>query len=191
MESLVNWLNQGCDNGQQCFWLSSLSPILGIVCRTLAVYLVVLLMLRFAGKREVGQMTPFDFVLLLLLSNSVQNAMTGGDNSLNGGIVAAIVLVIANYFVNYIVWRNRKIRKMIEGTPTVLILKGKIVDKNLEDERITKDQLHEALREHSVAEIEDVGLAVLEVDGSISVLKNEELPKVHLPHHRLKFLKRN
>ncbi len=191
MESLVNWLNQGCENGQQCFWLNSLSPIFGIVFRTLAVYLVVLLMLRFAGKREVGQMTPFDFVLLLLLSNSVQNAMTGGDNSLNGGIIAALVLVIANYFVNYLSWKNRKVRKFIEGTPTILIHRGEIIEQNMQSERITNDQLHEAMREHSVIEVEKVGLAVLEVDGSISILKNDDLPKDYVPHHRLKYLKRN
>lgn len=172
-------------------WLTNSWAIFGIVFRTFAVYLVVLLMLRFAGKREVGQMTPFDFVLLLLLSNSVQNAMTGGDNSLNGGFVAAIVLVIANYAVNYLAWKNRKVRKFIEGTPTVLIYHGKVIQKNLNDERITIDQLREALREHSVADFEEVGLAVLEVDGSISILKKDELPKLNLPHHRLKFLRRN
>lgn len=174
-----------------CLWLADGINILGIIFRTLVVYLVVLLILRFAGKREVGQMTPFDFVLLLLLSNSVQNAMTGGDNSLNGGIIAAITLIIANYTVNYFVWKNRNLRKIIEGTPTLLVLKGIVIEKNLESERITKSQLLEALREHSVAEIEDVGLAVLEVDGSISVLKNDELPQTHKPHHHLKFLRRN
>lgn len=171
-------------------WTLDYSTLLEIILRTLAVYGVVLLMLRFAGKREVGQMTPFDFVLLLLLSNSVQNAMTGGDNSLNGGIIAALVLIVVNYGVNYFSWKSRKVRKLIEGTPTILIYKGEVIENNMDSERITRDQLHEAMREHSVVEVEKVGLAVLEVDGSISILKNDDLPENYVPSHRLKFLKR-
>lgn len=175
-----------CGGLLNCDWFS----LLKIAFSTLTVYLVVLLVLRFAGKREVGQMTPFDFVLLLLLANAVQNAMTGGDNSLNGGLIAAVVLVATNYTVNYFAWKNRKVRKLIEGSPTILVYQSKLIQKNLDDERITVDQLREALREHSIADFDEVGLAVLEVDGSISVLKKEELPKVDLPHHRLRFMKR-
>ena len=178
------------ENYLKDLWTTSLFGLLLIVFRTLIVYLVILLTLRFAGKREVGQMTPFDFVLLLLLSNSVQNAMTGGDNSLNGGIIAAFVLIAANYFVNLLVSQNRKIRNFFEGSPTILIYHGKIIEKNLRSENIAKDQLLEALREHSVAHADEVGLAVLEIDGTISVLKNDEIPHQHLPHHRLRFLKR-
>lgn len=115
--------------------------------------------------------------------------MTGGDNSLNGGIIATVVLILANYGINFFAWKSRKVRKLIEGTPTILVYKGKIIEENMESERITNNQLQEVFREHSIAEIENVGLAVLEVDGSISVLKTDELP-VHLPHQRLKFLKR-
>lgn len=192
MNELYDLFTNNCkESGGNCLWLLSFITILGIIFRTLVVYLVVLLILRFAGKRELGQMTPFDFVLLLLLSNSVQNAMTGGDNSLNGGIIAAIVLICANYIVNFLASKNRSIRKFIEGSPTILIYHGKLIEKNLKEMTIDKEQLEEALREHSVAEIKDVGLAVLEIDGSISVLKNEEIPHQHLPHHHLKFLKRN
>ncbi|HRH41627.1 MAG TPA: DUF421 domain-containing protein [Pyrinomonadaceae bacterium] len=191
MDELIKTLTNSCTaSGENCLWLLNIFPILGIIFRTLAVYIVVLLMLRFAGKREVGQMTPFDFVLLLLLSNSVQNAMTGGDNSLNGGIVAAVVLVVLNYGVNFFAWKSRKVRKFIEGKPTILVYKGKIIEENMESERITNDQLHEAFREHSIVEVEKVGLAVLEVDGSISVLKKDDLPESYVPHHRLKYLKR-
>lgn len=116
--------------------------------------------------------------------------MTGGDNSLNGGIIAAVVLIVANYSVNFFAWKSRKVRKLIEGTPTILVYQGKIIEKNLESERITKEQLNKAFREHSIAEIENVGLAVLEVDGSISVLKKDYLPETYIQHQRLKFLKR-
>ena len=192
MDELTKILTNVCQkSGDNCLWLLDIFPILGIIFRTLAVYIVILLMLRFAGKREVGQMTPFDFVLLLLLSNSVQNAMTGGDNSLNGGIIAALVLIVMNYLVNYFAWKNRKVRKLIEGVPTILIYKGKVIEDNMNSERITNDQLHEAMREHAIVEVEKVGLAVLEVDGSISCLKYDELNPGTLEHPvRRKYLQK-
>ncbi len=162
-----------------------------IVLRTTVIYFVILIGLRLAGKREVGQMTPFDLVLLLLLSNSVQNAMNGGDNTLNGGIISAIVLILLNYTVSKIIWKNKNFRRFIEGIPTIIIRDGQIIEKNLAHENISMDELHEALREHAVASLKDVGLAVLEIDGSISVLKNDEMPSVKRPHHRIKFLRRN
>jgi uncharacterized membrane protein YcaP (DUF421 family) len=162
-----------------------------IILRTTVIYFVILLGLRLSGKREVGQMTPFDLVLLLLLSNSVQNAMNGGDNSLNGGIVSAFVLITINFVVSKIIAKNKKIRRIFDGTPTILIKDGQIIEKNLMVENITVDELHEALREHSVASVKDVGLAVLEIDGAISVLKNDEMPSVQRHHHRIKFLRRH
>src|SRR5712664_1630353 len=95
--------------------------ILEIVLRTVVIYLVVLIGVRLSGKREVGQMTPFDLTLLLLISNSVQNAMTGPDTSLLGGIAAAITLLVVNYFVADLSGANRRFRKIIQGQPTLLI----------------------------------------------------------------------
>src|SRR5438094_9538910 len=97
-------------------------PVLGeIVLRTAAIYLVVLLGVRLSGKREVGQMTPFDLTLLLLISNSVQNAMTGPDNSLIGGIAAAMTLLLMNYVIAELSGVNRKFRKVVQGQPSLLI----------------------------------------------------------------------
>lgn len=165
------------------------STLLLIVARTLMVYLVLLLGLRLTGKREVGQMTPFDLVLLLLLSNAVQNAMTGPDTSVSGGIVAAITLLLVNAFLTRLVGPRRHLRKLIEGTPRLLIHSGQVVMENLAKENLTVDELHQALREHGVSSITEVGLAVLEVDGSISVLKKDELPSTVRPHHRIRFLR--
>src|ERR1700757_5230732 len=95
--------------------------LLNIVLRTTVIYGVVLLGVRLSGKREVGQMTPFDLVLLLLISNSVQNAMTGSDTSLIGGVVAALVLLLMNYLVAELSGTNRRFRKLVEGQPTLLI----------------------------------------------------------------------
>jgi uncharacterized membrane protein YcaP (DUF421 family) len=163
-----------------------------VVLRTTVVYLAILLGLRLAGKREVGQMTPFDLVLLLLLSNAVQNAMVGPDTSLVGGLSAAAVLILLNVTVGRLVARSRTIRGLLKGHARLLVNRGILVQKNLEDESITREDLMQALREHGVATVEDVRLAVLEVDGTISVLKNEDVTgDTHRPHRRFRFRKTN
>src|SRR6266508_371552 len=108
--------------------------ILAIVSRTAAIYLVVLLGVRLSGKREVGQMTPFDLTLLLLISNSVQNAMTGPDTSLFGGIAAAITLLILNYLVAEVSGTNRRFRKLVQGQPTLLSHDGEIITAHMAKE---------------------------------------------------------
>jgi uncharacterized membrane protein YcaP (DUF421 family) len=149
--------------------------IIEIVLRTIVIYLVVLVGVRLSGKREVGQMTPFDLVLLLLISNSVQNAMTGPDNSLVGGIAAAITLLLMNYGIAELSGGNRRFRKFVEGQPTLLVHDGQIITAHLAKEHVSMDELERALREHGVNSYHDVALAVLEVDGSISCLKYDEL----------------
>jgi uncharacterized membrane protein YcaP (DUF421 family) len=141
-----------------------------VVLRTAAIYFFILLALRLAGKREIGQMTVFDFVLLLLISNAVQNAMVGKDNSLLGGILAALTLVVLNVLLSRARERWPRLGRMFEGTPTVLVLHGEPVEKNLQRERVDKDLLEQAVREHGVADLSGVELAVLEMDGSISVV---------------------
>jgi uncharacterized membrane protein YcaP (DUF421 family) len=149
--------------------------ILDIVLRTGIIYLVVLIGVRLSGKREVGQMTPFDLVLLLLISNSVQNAMTGPDTSVLGGIAAAATLLVVNYLVAALSGSNRVLRKVIEGEPTLLVHDGEIITAHMNKERVSMDELERALREHGINNYHDVALAVLEVDGSISCLKYDEL----------------
>jgi uncharacterized membrane protein YcaP (DUF421 family) len=149
--------------------------LLQIVLRTGLIYLLVLIGVRLSGKREVGQMTPFDLTLLLLLSNSVQNAMTGPDTSLAGGAVAAATLLIVNYLVAAVAGRNRRMRKLIEGEPSLLIHDGKVIPSHMARERVSMDELHRALREHGINSCDQVALAVLEVDGSISCLKYDEI----------------
>jgi uncharacterized membrane protein YcaP (DUF421 family) len=155
--------------------------LLQIVGRTAAVYAMVLLGVRLSGKREVGQMTPFDLTLLLLLSNSVQNAMTGPDNSLTGGIAAAATLLIMNYVVADIAGVSQKFRRFIEGQPTLLVHDGKIIPEHMHKERVSMDELDRALREHGICDCQDVAMAVLEVDGSISCLKYDEIKQEAQP----------
>jgi uncharacterized membrane protein YcaP (DUF421 family) len=149
--------------------------VLQIALRTAVIYLVVLIGVRLSGKREVGQMTPFDLTLLLLLSNSVQNAMTGPDTSLMGGIAAASTLLILNYLVGTVSGSSRKFRRVVEGEPSLLIHDGKIMQSHMEKEHVSLDELQRAVREHGIAQCSDVALAVLEVDGSISCLKYDEI----------------
>jgi uncharacterized membrane protein YcaP (DUF421 family) len=148
---------------------------LQIALRTGVIYLVVLVGVRLSGKREVGQMTPFDLTLLLLLSNSVQNAMTGPDTSLIGGVIAASTLLVLNYLIGTLSGVNRKFRRLVEGEPSLLIHDGKPIETHMARERVSMDELERAVREHGIAKCSDVALAVLEVDGSISCLKYDEI----------------
>ena len=169
------------------------SVLLQILLRTSVIYLLVLIGVRLSGKREVGQMTPFDLTLLLLLSNSVQNAMTGPDTSLAGGAVAAATLLILNYFIANLSGLNRRFRRLIEGQPTLLIHDGKTIEAHLAKEHVSMDELHRALREHGINSCDQVALAVLEVDGSISCLKYDEIKpdaNTHLVAGRRRFIQK-
>jgi uncharacterized membrane protein YcaP (DUF421 family) len=141
-----------------------------IVLRTAVVYLVVLAGMRLAGKREIGQMTVFDLVVLLLLANAVQNAMVGPDTSLIGGILAAGVLLILNALVARLRLRWPRLRRLVEGTPTLLMLHGEVIADHLRREGLDQETLEAALREHGVIDLSEVEMAVLEIDGSISVV---------------------
>ena len=154
----------------------NLDPVsLGVVgVRTTIIYLTLLILLRAAGKRELGQLTPFDLVVLLVISNAVQNAMVGPDTSLTAGIVAAATLVFVNYLVNRAAGRFTWIRGRVFGAPTVLVSRGELIMENLRRERVTVDEVLQALREHGVANVAHTRLAVLEVDGTISVIPTDQ-----------------
>jgi uncharacterized membrane protein YcaP (DUF421 family) len=167
--------------------------LLQIVLRTGVIYLLVLIGVRLSGKREVGQMTPFDLTLLLLLSNSVQNAMTGPDTSLLGGAVAASTLLILNYAVASLSGGNRHFRRLVEGEPCLLVHDGKIIASHMARERVSMDELHRAMREHGINCVDQIALSVLEVDGAISCLKYDEIKpdaNTHLVKQRRRFLQK-
>jgi len=141
-----------------------------IVLRTAVIYLVILIGLRLAGKREIGQMTVFDLVVLLLIANAVQNAMLGPHTSLAGGILAAVVLLVLNAVVARLRLRWPLLRRLVEGSPTLLVLRGEVITDHLRREGLDQETLEAALREHGVADLSEVEMAVLEIDGSISVV---------------------
>lgn len=163
--------------------LPASAHVLGeIALRTAAIYFLVLIGVRLSGKREVGQMTPFDLTLLLLLSNSVQNAMTGPDTTLAGGAVAAVVLLVLNYFVADLAGENRRFRRFIQGEPSMLIHDGQVIAAHMAKEHVSLDELRRAMREHGIAEFHQVAIGVLEVDGSISFLRYEDI-NPNAPNH--------
>lgn len=141
-----------------------------VVVRTLVVYLALLLGLRVAGKRELGQMTAFDLVVILVISNAVQNAMVGPDTSLTSGLVAAFTLLAANWTINQAGLRWSWLEHRITGNPTLLINHGSFVDGHLQREGLRREEVLMAMREHGVADVSDVEWAVLETDGTISII---------------------
>ena len=145
-----------------------------IVIRSAIVYVFLLILLRFTGKRQIGQLAPFDLVLLLVLSNAVQNAMNGGDNSVFGGLVSASTLVALNSVVAVVTSRSKKAETLIEGHPIVLIHNGKLYETMLERANITRHELNSALRQAGCGCVEDVHYAVLENNGAISVVARKE-----------------
>ena len=165
-------------------------PFLDIAVRCLFIYLTLLVGLRLTGKRQVGQLTPFDLLLLLLLANAVQNAMVGPDTSLLGGLVAAGTLFVVNAVVARVARSGPVAERLLEGTPTLLIRDGTVLEPNLAREGISRSDLLHALREHGIEEPSLVRTAILEVDGSISVLRLDEAPQAAKPHHRIRGVSR-
>ncbi len=140
------------------------------IFRSLVIYLFFVLVFRLMGKRQVGQLTPFDLIVLLIISNVVQNAVIGNDNSLGGGLIGAITIFALNYAFVEVTYRSKRLRHVLEPYPTILIHDGRILEEHLHRERISRDDLHAALRRAGLVEAGEVRFAVLEANGGISVI---------------------
>jgi uncharacterized membrane protein YcaP (DUF421 family) len=147
-----------------------------IVVRTMIVYLALLFALRVAGKREMGQMTSFDLVVLLLISEAVQGSMVGEDMSVTGGLIAAGILIGGNYGLAQARDRIPFLRAALESSPTVVVSNGRFMRRNMRDENLEEDEVMLAIRAHGIEDVKGVRLAVLEQDGSISVIPAEDKP---------------
>ena len=145
-----------------------------LILRVVIIYAFLLALLRLSGKRQVGQLAPFDLVLLLVLSNAVQNAMNGGDNSLLAGLISAVALVLMNYFVGLATYKSKRVEALIEGRPEVLIHNGRLFADVMEREKLTHHELNAALRAAGCACVEEVHFAILENNGVISVQRKKE-----------------
>ncbi len=140
-----------------------------LIIRSVMVYVFLIAVLRLSGKRQIGQLAPFDLVLLLVLSNAVQNAMNGGDNSVLAGIISASTLITLNYFVGYLTFRSKKLERWIEGQPEVLIHNGRLFEQVMAHAQLTHHELNAALRQAGCSSIAEVHYAILENNGSITV----------------------
>lgn len=144
-------------------------PWTEFIVRGVVVYVFLLILLRLTGRRQVGQLAPFDLVLLLVLSNAVQNSMNGGDNSLVGGLISAATLVALNFAVGSLTYRSKRLEALIEGRPQLLVHNGTLFEDVLRSAKLTHHELNAALRRGGCACVDDVHSAVLENNGSISV----------------------
>ena len=151
-------------------WIPDI-PLVEKLVRSVVVYLFLLIAFRLAGKRQLGQMTAFDLVVLLIISNVVQNAVIGNDNSLGGGLFGATVIFLLNAGVAWLTFRFKPIERLVEHTPTVPVRSGRILRENLRRERLSLPEFRAALRRHGVVSLRDVRYAILEEDGHITVLR--------------------
>ena len=165
--------------------------LLPIIFRSLIIYFFILLAIRVFGKRELSQLSVVDLVFILLISNAVQNAMVGGDDTLLGGIVAAGTLFAANSLLENLIFRSKKLSSIIQGNPIMLIYKGRVITSHLTKAKIPMSELEASVREHGVADIQEVDLAVLETDGNISVLSNDYKSRTSKRRHAHKILEKN
>jgi uncharacterized membrane protein YcaP (DUF421 family) len=145
------------------------------IVRPVAIYLVLLVIFRVASKRELAQATLFDFLILLLISNVVQNAIIGDDSSILGAIAGALTLVVLSGFLNRITANNHKARVLLEGNPVLLVRDGQVIEEAMMREAVTRYDLFSSIRKQGIAYLADVGFALLELDGSISIIRTQDV----------------
>lgn len=163
--------------------------LIEVAARTLAVYMFLVLGLRLAGKREIGQMTTFDLVVILVLSNAVQNAMVGANTTLAAGLVAAATLLAANRLMSWLRARSVAMTQWLDPVPTLIIEDGKFLAENIRREFLNEDEIRMALREHGVEDPGRVHRAFLESDGTISVIPAPGA-KIRRPKRKVRILKK-
>lgn len=146
------------------------------IVRGIAVYLFLLVFLRLTGRRQTGQYAPFDLVLLLILSNAVQNSMNAGDNSLIGGLISAATLIACHVALSHLSFRYPRMRHLIDGKPQVLIHQGAVQQSLMQQEQITADDLAAALRANGCLNAHEVERATIETNGQITVVLRRRVP---------------
>jgi uncharacterized membrane protein YcaP (DUF421 family) len=150
-------------------WIPDI-PVWEKIVRSVVIYLFLLIAFRFTGKRQVGQLTPFDLIVLLIISNVVQNAVIGNDNSLGGGMLGAVVILALNYALVVFTSRSKSLRRAMTGEPTLLVHNGKVFQDRMMREHISMEDLQAAFRKNGIVDIEKVRYAILEESGQISVI---------------------
>ena len=164
-----------------------MNPYLDIILRSISVYLFMIIALRIFGKKQLSQLNTADVILILLISNSVQNALVGNNTSRLGGIVAAFALFIINIIFKKTMLHSKFIKEILQDKPEILIHNGKIEFETIGRLGITNDELQEAMREHGVEYYKQVKLAMFEIDGSISIISGDK--NLRQTHHKRKIHK--
>ena len=164
---------------------------LNIALKSIAVYVFIVAAIRVFGKKEFAQLSIIDLVFILLISNSVQNAMVGADSSLEGGLVAAFSLFLMNYLFKKISLFSKGFSKAVEGEPIMLIYQGKVKLNGLKNAQISIEQLNAVVREHGVESVDLVNLAMFEVDGNISVLSDNFMKSTKRKHKGHRVISKN
>lgn len=151
-------------------------PVAEKILRPVVIYLFLVIGLRLAGKRELAQLNPFDLVVLLTLSNTVQNAIIGEDNSITGGIIGAATLLLVNYLVVRFLYRHEKLDRIVEGESCPLIENGKVLEHKLTEEVLTRQELEAAAHKQGFGSLAEVETATLEPSGTISFTAKKPAP---------------
>ena len=147
-----------------------------LVLRSAVVYFALLFMLRITGKRQIGQLSPFDLILLLLISEAVQNSIVASDDSLIGGLIAVVTLIGVNYLVGLVTFKSKRWENALEGRPQVLIHEGKIFEDVMKESKLTRKELESALRHQGYFELNEIKLAILETNGTVSIQGHDKKP---------------
>lgn len=158
-------------------WPEVLWPSLSLlekIARSGLIYVILLGLFRVVSRRELAQATLFDFLIVLLISNVVQNAMIGNDNSIMGAAIGAVTLIAMNSLLNHLTARNKRTRVLLEGKPILLLRDGNILHDKMHDRAVSRNDLLSAIRKQGIARLSDVAFAILELDGSISIIKAED-----------------
>jgi uncharacterized membrane protein YcaP (DUF421 family) len=142
-----------------------------IALRAAALYVFIVFVMRVIGRRELSSMTPFDLILLIILGDAIQQGLTQDDYSVTGAIIAVATMATMQVFTSYLSFRSRKARRVLEGEPIVVIDRGKLVEHNLQRERMTGDEVAEEMRQQQIAAIDQVEWGILEANGSISFIE--------------------
>lgn len=152
-------------------------PLWMLILRPVVIYLFILFMLRVLGKREIGEMTPLDLAVLLILSETLQPGLVGSSTSVSGSIISAGVLLLANYGMVWLRFRSRRLEGLVSGNPVLLIYQGSLIREAMKREHITEKDLLAQLREQGIFSLDEVQMAILEDDGRLSVKQREDKPR--------------
>jgi uncharacterized membrane protein YcaP (DUF421 family) len=155
-------------------WDMDTTKVFEIIVRGAAIFFFVMIVMRFWGKKHLSELNPFDLVLMLIMSESLQNALVDDDKSITGGFVSMGTLIVLNTLFNKLTSHSRAAEKIIDGTPKIIIKGGKLDEKMLKQESMTMQELHAALRQQGVMEPGDVEWGIIEPNGKFSVIKKQE-----------------